>query len=65
MKQTRDPIRITSAVIAITGVVLYVIALFFQVLAIWATVSGAPDVLEKTSWLIPCWIVSLALLPML
>ena len=63
MKQTRDPIRITSATIAVTGVVLYIIALFFQVLAIWAMSHGATDVLEQTPWLIPCWIVSLVLLP--
>ena len=63
MKKTRDPIRVTSAIIAVTGVILYVIALFFQSLAIWAMTKGATDVLEETTWLLPCWIVSLALIP--
>lgn len=63
MKKIYDPIRIISAIIAVTSVILLIVALFFQSLAIWAMYQGATDILEKTPWLIPCWIVSLVLLP--
>ena len=62
-QQIREPIRTLSAVLAVAGVILLVVAILFQGLALWATTIGAPDLIEKTPWLIPCWIASLVLLP--
>ena len=45
------------------AVAVLVFAILLQGLALYGTLVGARDIVEKTPWLIPLWVVSLMLIP--
>lgn len=45
------------------AVALLVLATLFQGLALYGTLTGAPDVIEENPWLIPVWVAGLVLIP--
>ena len=45
------------------AVAVLIFATLFQGLALYGTLRGAPDIVEKTPWLIPLWIAALMLIP--
>ncbi len=45
------------------AVAVLIIATLFQGLALYGTLNGARDVVEKTPWLVPLWIAVLVLIP--